>query len=673
MADIESLVLDGLALNASGLTLEELRMPTPGRRTEWVASPDADGALLLRESLFDTREITLRLRVDRQATMNDALTRVEALSKKLQECEKTDGGLALVWTPADATRSMTFYVLSGQITDVPVTPTGDDAGWFAQTPVMSVVLTCRPFGYGPEQTVAAVSSTAPVVTLQIPGVPGDVAAEGRLIVTDAATQARRHVEWGLQQRYYDAATSLLADSDSFVTTGFAGAQATRAGAYDPDGTGNSVVRATLGPRAVAVCSTGPLAHVGTYLVKARVFATGEPPRLRLAWRAADNALTSNPLVTPALADAFCEVDLGYVVVPAATIGAQSWEGQIHAESDVAGDLLDIDVLTLIPVAEGYGKARASYAYSPGVLVARDEFTATTAGAALNGRVAPQGGTWATSGAATDFAAADAPAAGESQTRATTGDTARRLAVLSGALTDTEVSVRVQFTNLSWAYDTGDEGGVIARYVDASNYMWAGLRGLNEDMRLSIRTLVAGVESMPATKNLTLAGIVPDANRWYTIRLIAFASGTLICDLLDDAGKTVATVKATSTSAAAGGALASGRAGMLDRSASATTRYYDEFYAATPAAEPIVVHAGQSIEFRHDDVLRENAAGTIYGRPASYRGAPFRLPAAGDKNRPSRLLVKARRADVDGDADSQIADNTTVEVRYRPRYLVVPGA
>jgi hypothetical protein len=60
----------------------------------------------------------------------------------------------------------------------------------------------------------------------------------------------------------------------------------------------------------------------------------------------------------------------------------------------------LDYLILVPQADGYGKARARR------LVAYDTFTGTTAGGALNTRVAPLGGTWATSGDATDFVFSD---------------------------------------------------------------------------------------------------------------------------------------------------------------------------------------------------------------------------------------------------------------------------
>ena len=68
-------------------------------------SGDADGAVPARagNALLNTRLITGRVRVEPQASMDAALARIIALSKKLQESEITDGGLPVVWTPAQAT------------------------------------------------------------------------------------------------------------------------------------------------------------------------------------------------------------------------------------------------------------------------------------------------------------------------------------------------------------------------------------------------------------------------------------------------------------------------------------------------------------------------------------------------------------------------------------------
>jgi hypothetical protein len=43
------------------------------------------------------------------------------------------------------------------------------------------------------------------------------------------------------------------------------------------------------------------------------------------------------------------------------------------------DTIYVDYLMLIPVEAGYGKATASYSYTPGTIVARDSFTGLGSG------------------------------------------------------------------------------------------------------------------------------------------------------------------------------------------------------------------------------------------------------------------------------------------------------
>ena len=150
MALTEGAVLDGLDLNAGGLTLEGLLCPPPRKRGEWATSADVDGAALIRDPLSDNREVVVRVRADQQATMDQALAKIAALSRKLEEAEQNPDGLGLVWTPAQATGALTFYVLSGQIEELPIETAGDAAGWFVKAPVATLRLTAKSAAYGDE-------------------------------------------------------------------------------------------------------------------------------------------------------------------------------------------------------------------------------------------------------------------------------------------------------------------------------------------------------------------------------------------------------------------------------------------------------------------------------------------------------------------------------------------
>jgi hypothetical protein len=504
--------------------------------------------------------------------------------------------------------------------------------------------------------------------LTLASVAGDVSAEGRLLVTDAASQNRRYVEWGLQWRYYDAATSLLVDSDDMTVSGFSGAQTTRTGAYDPNGTGNNVIRGTLYEAASAICGTGNLGHIGTFRVKARVFVTASvttPTYVRLSWQEGDGAFKANAYVTPLAAGSFSEVDLGLITIPPKQLGTQRWSGRIEAyTSGAAGtDTLDIDYLVLIPADEGYGKVRATFASSPGVRNGYDNFNSLTAGTALNTRTATTGGTWATSGSTTDFAGASGT--GTYVTRATASDASRRFAVL-GTATPTDVEVGATVT-IPHARGTQVQGGVLARWVDASNYV-EGITDANYG--LQIQVVVAG--TVVATGNI--AGVTQgvDASAGAKLAMTVFASGKAVLVAYSPSGGIIATATVQHAALATGGALASGKSGIVDMNpGAALTRSYDDFYTAIPAAEPIALYSGRTAEIRFDGAIRQDSTGTYYGPVPAYRGSRFLVPPAGDENRTSRILVKAHRNDIETGAADNVTDNLTIQTIITPRYLVAP--
>ncbi|MBA2525390.1 MAG: hypothetical protein H0V18_06330, partial [Pyrinomonadaceae bacterium] len=518
-----------------------------------------------------------------------------------------------------------------------------------------------------------------VVTILVPNVPGDAPAEGRLIVTDNAAKARRHVEWGLQQRYYDAATSLLIDSDTLVTTGYAGVQAAGGGGYDPDTGTNKVIQASLYNEAVAVCATASLTHVGTFRVRARVRTLAPTALVRAAWWTGDGASAANDWVTtptvPSTGANEFEVNLGLVTFPAAKLGTQSSIIRIDAQSpDTTVYTLEVDYLKLIPVDEGYGRLSTPYVYETGVLKGTDGFTGTTAGGALNARVAPLGGTWATSGPAGDFTFADTPR--ECVTRGTISEAAGvgRLNRL-GTATYTDVEVSSLFRTTAAGLDSNGavlaQYGLVARYVSLTDFLEFTVQSNGLFLSIFSGGGSVGFQLVPSPRL--------EADRWYQLRLVCFASGYAYGDLLNETGTTIlARLSLNNTRLATGGTHATGGVALRDVNTSSVVhnRYYDNFNVATPAPEPIAIHPSRSVEFRHDGVLRASANGTLYGGVGEYRGGPLLIPPAGDQNRTTRIIVSAHRSDLQTSSavgsGAATSDSTTIEVRYRPRYLTVPG-
>lgn len=668
----EQVDLDGLDLNdGTLLVLEAFSCPPPRKRYDWIAGTDTDGSLLARDPLFDNREITLRVRVGQQSTMDFALDRIGELVDKLEEAERQTDGLPLQWSPAGSERVVTFYVLSGEIDEMPISWNGDDTGWFVRSPVLTVKLVCKPHGYLPEVLAGTTTASTPLVTLELTGVEGDAPAEGRLVITDAASKDRRSARWGIESRHYPTvgATSLMIDSDSLNTGGFGGTDTTRTGAYDPNASGNNVIRATLATSATAVCGTGAQGHIGVFRVIARVYGTSNDVRVRMSWRVGDGVFHANPYTALPAANAFSRVDLGTITVPEAEQGTQTWEGRIEAYGAISPqDTLDVDYVALVPALEGHGLARSAYSYTAGVVNAHDPFTGIVAGTVLNARAAPTGGTWATSGAATDFTAADSPSGWETMSRTTSSDASPRFAILGSTnYTNTEVQVQVRTpaqTDPDW------RPYVIGRWVDANNYLFGTyVRESSGNRRLELHQVVGSGDTL-LSANISGPGYPPDA--WVVLRLIAYASGKVVFQVLTYPGFVLMQqVSTISTAVATGGGLATGKPGFADRHLSVgAARYYTAFHHSVPAAEPIPLYSGQSLEVRSDTAIRENATGTTWGVPPHYRGSRFFVPCAGDESRKARVAVMAARDDVTVEADQGAADSTTVAVYVTPRVIAV---
>lgn len=645
--------------------LQGYEVPPPNKRMEWAQGADLDGAALVRDPLFDNREVALRLRIRQQSSMDNALAQIAALSKKLEEAEQQQDGLPLVWTPANSTKTLTMYVLSGAIEGIPITKDGDDQGWMlpSPAPVVTVKLICKPYGYGTPVTSSTASSATPFVTATIAGVSGDAFAEGRILVTDAATQNRRYLEWGLEQRYYDPATSLLVDSDDMVITGFTGAQATRTGAYDPNATGNNVIRGTLAGSPITLCGTGNLGHVGTYRVKARIYTVANSGQqyVRLAWQEGDGPYSSNAYVSPPLQNGFCEVDLGLVTIPPKQLGTQRWQGRVEAyTTGVAGtDTLDLDYLVLVPAGEGYGKARAAPDLSASNFSAADYFaTGLGAGVGLNGRVAING-TWATSGSTTDFVG---DATNGTPIRSTNADASPRFGVLGPSLTN--CSVTAALIAKTWPWSATLLSGIMARWTNSSNYIVAYF-GANTGFggSLNLWKVVAGVSTQLAAMYASYS-----VNTYWHPQLSVFSDGSWVLD------STFTTLSGFDADFATGGALQTGQCGIYDfhstTEGSTATRGYDDIVITVPPAQPIVINAGRVAEIRFDGAIRQDPTGVYYGL-VPYRGARFLVPPAGDKNRISRVLVKAHRNDIEAALSNNVTDNLTIQTIITPRYIAVP--
>lgn len=650
--------------NTGTLRLAGLSIPPAPKRPEWASNADTDGQALVRNPLHDNRQCSMQVRV-RASSMDSAMTALGTLQGKLQEaCIQGAGngaGLKCNWTPAGASHTLALYMVYGEITDLPVTY---DDGWFSANPVVTVTFQCKPFLYGSEVTGPTASGTTPLLTVEVDSVPGDVPAEARLVVTDGTAQPRRWVEWGLEQRYYDSASpaALFIDSASLVTSGFAGAGTAETGAY-----GGSVVGTTLFSQALALCGTGDLGHVGTFRVKARVITVSQDQYWRLSWQAGDGPYIGNDWVQPVTTNTdYSELDFGLVTIEPVEAGTQKWSARVEAyTTDGSGTKFGgIDYLALIPALEYYGRVEAAYTYQPGVITARDDFSGGTIGGTLNGHVAIAGGTWATSGATTDFQYES----GSVVARETLSDSGPRFAIL-GTTTHTDVEVGVTTLFDPIGADGTVDARVIARWTDSSNYLRLDLQYNTSitEFELTLVQRVAGVDTQ-----LDQYFYEDPELTTHSLRLVAYASGRAIGWLLDSSGNVLAQVDSLQSVLATGGTLASGKCGFGDQNASGVdvVRAYGTFYVATPFTETLAMNSGKSLEVRSDSNLRQSTSGTTYGDIPS-RGSRLLIPQAGDVGRKSRIAVRAIREDPVTMVSRNDGDSTQLSVFYTPRFLGVP--
>lgn len=144
----------------------------------------------------------------------------------------------------------------------------------------------------------------------------------------------------------------------------------------------------------------------------------------------------------------------------------------------------------------------------------------------------------------------------------------------------------------------------------------------------------------------------------------------------------AVITGTDASLDTGGNNDTGKVGLYDAckltgTSNQRSTSWENFHATSSVSGVLpAIRTGQSAEFRSDAAKRENSTGTGFGDIPSYRGANFFIPPAGPTNRVTRVVAKARRNDVNTyrdaiEPDDITPDSTSLQVKYTPRYLVIP--
>lgn len=426
-----------------------------------------------------------------------------------------------------------------------------------------------------------------------------------------------------------------------------------------------------------------LAHVGTYVVWARIFLREASKRswLRLVYglgdlkrrQALDPILTPLPPIrsgtelTPVL------VKLGTVTVERPPAGQTArWRGEVQIKSAEkrARSHVDVDELRCVPAGEGYAEIM-----SPTILGGPDavgmyatDLFETASVAPLNGRTPDQGSAWSTTGSTTDWVTGSGNA-GDLQ-RGTQSDASPRVGTTPGAKTEVAVSIDAK------ASAGASELGLIARYVDASNYLFASLTpGDSGFSTVKVGRYVAG--TLTVLRSLFVGPYIEGQNItrakfangiWHSLLLWARADGRVLFYI--DGELMIAL--ATESVLRSGGALASGTAGIYDRNATAVAddRRYDNFRAWVPDPDSITF-AGKKVRWTHAGANRDDASGSTVS-PLHIDGQNLLIPPKRRDGRKLRAVAFLTRGypGLSSDDDNTPTDPTTLQLTTTPRYLSV---
>lgn len=681
--DLEKIVLDGIDFNdEEKLSMESLTFTPAQAKAKMVENSNADGVVLVEEPHFTPAYFEMLVRVVPVETTQEALAVVGEVIDALTSCARTEEGNSVEWTPNETEDTYTAYAILGELLEMPITPDGELAGWFVESPVLKIKLTCRPFLYKDERVVfSATTSESQFQLAYIPGVEGDVPAECRAVLVDKASKKRRYAEIGQDVVETESNPALRIKATELEISGYNSALTTLA-----ESVSSEVVRSKVVKIPSALCKTKALAHVGSFRAKLRIWAELEG-LVRISYQTGEGTTTTLDWQEVPQTGKLFELDMGEILIEEAERGEQitkiTIEGQATGTSFFYGSAgyFYFDTLVLVPTKR-YAVARSPVFEDPAIS-GYDDFG--NGSGSLGTREARIGGNWAGAGDADDFKLTEE--SGGYLYRQAVSDAANvpRYAILgTKKYTNCRVSCEMSNSNPGGS-GSAVQGSmaVMARYVDTNNFVrfWLypsldyGYTGITFTVAWSVKVekRVAGTIS---TVNYFLNGITNTLVAyqaynaklpWIKLELIILETGEWRAKVNGQYG--VAERTGTDTDMATGGALAEGKAGLQDYqpNATASTRYYDNF-EATPYNLGAVCNSGKALDLDNNTADFEDPTGKFFSPVPEYRGSDLYLDPAGDEELVNRLLVKMRRNDIRLEPDIGITDKQTLEVLARERFL-----
>lgn len=623
-------------------------------------------------------EYVLRIRTVGATTAADT---VEAIYARISALIERGGVLRRVLSAAHGGGTLDFDVLDAQF-DPP-----DDWRWRHRNDFeANLMLEVAPYARGTEVQVGTNTETSlPTLTILSTNVPGEMAL-GRLLIEEVNTgaPARMSVLWGQRCRYYASGSTnqLLLHARNLSRA----ADTTLDNTVVPARSGNCVKSGRLNsgwkPISYFEIASGPtkLAHLGDYLLVARIFIDGPEGEVQVAADYGQGDLTqlvrTDPVVYPNgegySATAAIIQPLGVIRLDPRR-GPQTWGGQLVAKYSGSVDrYLYVDWIALVPVGEGSGQINVEPQATQGVqsVVALDNFNQTAGNLAGKTPELAPAGNWSGQGDADDFSldttnkVAQRTAVSDNAAM----DLARWERIGTGTLAGIQIAANVfPHMQTAEALYTNDRMGVFARLgansqtglvawieADADYPSWA----IAIKMGLwdaGVYTQLASVGFIPGLGLYSgLAGYAWPGAR---ISLYAFANGLCAVTLTTIDG-TIAWGGAfgSSSKLATGGTLASGGYGILDRRTVATagTRRIDNL-VVTSLPNDAALLGGELLEISHLGARRSSASKSLWTPRADYEGDNLYLPGANGESRTVETIVIASRGKFGTPTDSAVDD------------------
>jgi hypothetical protein len=544
-----------------------------------------------------------------------------------------------------------------------------------------LVLECIPDFYGAEVEAGSdtVQTTLNHAIKTVTGVQGNYPARVRVAIDNDQATDQLGCVWGFRSKHYsNAATAALVYEAEALTNLDNASDTAVTGA-----TGGTVVQHNSLPTAqwtpvlsTQHASSGHMTHTGTYrvLTRCRTTSTSGSVSLRFVYSVGDltaPAVNTQDVFEIPVASAFFMADLGEIRLERSAAGTtHRWLGQWQAYAQNGATNVQIDQVIYLPAdtADGGGGRLVAPPRTPATYTAytaRDTFDQSAG--ALTGKTATLGGTWVGAGDTDD---GSVEATGHTVVRSNVSDTGGggRFWTLNLNLTDTVV--QVDFKRSTVGNDNSPFQGVLARWADVNNHVWATVSGIGSFRTVRVNKIVGGVGT-----SLLLADNVGFNNGldWSSLRLMVLAHGYWeVQGAFFQGGPFFTLGSGADPALATGGTLATGDPGFTDGEVSsfASTRSYDNFAVWVPPTHP-AAFASRSLEVATKGASRQDTAGGSVYTELPLQGPMPRLPVAGIEGRSTETIVKLSRGDLDLAPDSGI-DDLSFRLFYRPCWLTVPS-